>query len=123
MLLNDPSPRVQRLIVSSFPHEPFTVVYKKGSLIPVADALSRVTPIDPEDNIQLAIIAVNIITHHVLKCTQKSFSTTFDRTRKSTKQNKQLNHFSHYITEGFPCEKCNCWRSSTILVVQGYTLH
>ena len=49
----DISPRVQRLIVSSFPYLPFKVVYKKGTDIPVADALSCVTPMDLEDNIQL----------------------------------------------------------------------
>ena len=43
----DISPRVQRLIVRSFPYLPFHVVYKKGKDIPVADALSRVTPMDP----------------------------------------------------------------------------
>ena len=36
----DISPRVQRLIVKSFPYLPFKVVYKKGTDIPVADALS-----------------------------------------------------------------------------------
>ena len=36
----DISPRVQRLIVRSFPYLPFKVVYKKGVDIPVADALS-----------------------------------------------------------------------------------
>ena len=40
----DISPRVQRLIVRSFPYQPFNVIYKKGKDIPVADALSRVTP-------------------------------------------------------------------------------
>ena len=30
--------------------------------IPVADVLSRVTPMDPENNIKLPIIAVNMIT-------------------------------------------------------------
>ena len=54
----DISPRVQRLIVRSFPYLPFKVVYKKGVDIPVADALSCVTPMDPEDNIKLPIIAV-----------------------------------------------------------------
>ena len=62
----DISHRVQRLIVRLFPYLPFHVVYKKGKDIPVADALSRVTPIDPEDNIQLPIIAVNMITTHIL---------------------------------------------------------
>ena len=36
----DISPRVQRPIVRSFPYLPFKVVYKKGTDIPVADALS-----------------------------------------------------------------------------------
>ena len=57
---------LQRLIVRSFPYLAFKVVYKKGKDIPVADALSRVTPMDPEDNIQLPIIAVNMITTHIL---------------------------------------------------------
>ena len=47
------SPRVQRLIVRTFPLLPFKVIYKKGVDIPVADALSGVTPMDPEDNIKL----------------------------------------------------------------------
>ena len=62
----DISPRVQRLIVRSFPYLPFKVVYKKGIDIPVADALSCVTPMDPEDSIKLPIIAVNMITTRVL---------------------------------------------------------
>ena len=40
----DISPRVQRLIVRSSPYLPFKDVYKKGTDIPVADALSHVTP-------------------------------------------------------------------------------
>ena len=43
----DISPRVQRLIVRSFPYLSFKIVYKKGKGIPVADALSHVTPMDP----------------------------------------------------------------------------
>ena len=62
----DISPGVQRLIVRSFPYLLFHVVYKKTKDILVADALSRVTPMDPEDNIQLPIIAVNLITVHIL---------------------------------------------------------
>ena len=72
----DISPRVQRLIVRSFPYLPFKVVYKKGVDIPVADVLSRVTPMDPEDNIKHPIIAVNMITTQILMSTdtQGSFS-------------------------------------------------
>ena len=62
----DRSPRIQRLIVKSFLYLPFKVLYKKGIDIPVADALSCVTPMDPEDNIKLPIIAVNMITTRIL---------------------------------------------------------
>ena len=67
--MTDINPRVQRLIVRSFPYLPFKVVYKKGVDMPVADALSRVTPMDPEDNIKLQIIAINMITTQVLMST------------------------------------------------------
>ena len=65
----DISQRVQRLIVRSFPYLPFKAVYKKGIDIPVADALSHAKPIDPEDNIKLPIIAVNMITTRILMST------------------------------------------------------
>ena len=73
-------PSVQRFIVRSFPYLPFKVVYQKGTDIPVADALSRVTPTDPEDNIQLPIIAVNMITTQILMSveSQGSFSNKLD---------------------------------------------
>ena len=103
----DISPRVQRLIVRSFPYLPFKVVYKKGKDIPVADALSRVTPMDPEDNIQLPIIAVIIITTHILISVelQDSFSNKLDQLRKSTAQDNQLTRLRRYINTGFPCDK------------------
>ena len=65
---------------------PFKVVYKKGTDIPVADVLSHVTPMDPEDNIQLPIIAVNMITTQILMSVefQGSFSNKLDQPRKST---------------------------------------
>ena len=103
----DISPRVQRLIVRSFPYQPFNVIYKKGKDIPVADALSRVTPMDPEDNIKLPIIVVNLITVHILLSAhlQDTFSRKLDRHRKSTVQDNQLTRLSHYINTGFPCDK------------------
>ena len=105
----DSSPRVQRLIVRSFPYLPFKVTYKKGTDIPVADALSRVTPMDPEDNIQLPIIAVNMITTRILMSveSQSSFSNKLDRLRKSTVQDNQLRRLRGYINTGFPCDKKN----------------
>ena len=37
------SPRIQRLIVRSFPYQPFDIQYRKGVEIPLADALSSHT--------------------------------------------------------------------------------
>ena len=101
----DVSPRVQRLIVRSFPYLPFNVAYKKGKDIPVADALSQVTPMDPEDNIQLPIIAFNMILMSVHP--QDTFSKKLDQLRKSTAQDNQLTRLSHYINTGFPCDEKN----------------
>ena len=105
----DISPRVQRLIVRSFPYLPFKVVYKKGTDIPVADAFSCVTPMDPEDNIQLPIIAVNMITIWILMSveSQSSFSNKLDQLRKSTAQDEQLTRLKGYISTGFLCDKKN----------------
>ena len=105
----DISPRVQKLTVRSFPYLPFKVVYKKWVDIPVADALSRVTPMDPEDNIKLPIIAVNMITTRVLMSTnyQGGFSNNLQCLRESTSQDKQLTRLKGYISKGFPCDKKN----------------
>ena len=54
------SPGIRRLILRSFPYQPFNVQYRKGVEIPLADALSCVTPLPmEEDGIQLPVIAVN----------------------------------------------------------------
>ena len=98
----DISPRVQRLIVRSIPYLPFKVVYKKETDIPVADALSCVTPMDPEDNIQLPIIAVNMITWILMRIeSQGSFSNKLDQLRKSTAQDEQLTRLKGYIVQDF----------------------
>ena len=64
---------------------------------------------DPEDNIQLPIIAVNMITTCILMSVhpQDTFSKKLDRLRKSTAQDNQLTRLSHYINTGFPCDKKN----------------
>ena len=105
----DISPRVQRLIVRSFPYLPFKLVYKKGVDIPIADALSRVTPMDLEDNIKLPIISVNMITTQVLMNTdcQGSFSNKLQCLRESTLHDEQLTWIKGYINTGFPCDKKN----------------
>ena len=64
---------------------------------------------DPEDNIQLPIIAINMITTHILMSVppHDSFTNKLDQLRKSTVQDNQLIRLSHYINTGFPCDKKN----------------
>ena len=64
---------------------------------------------DPEDKIQLPIIAVNMITTHILMSVhpQDTFSKKLDQLRKSTAQDNQLTRLSRYINTGFPCDKKN----------------
>ena len=64
---------------------------------------------DPEDHIQLPIIAVNMITTHILMSVhpQDTFSKKLDQLRKSTAQDNQLTRLSHYINTGLPCDKKN----------------
>ena len=73
------------------------------------DALSWVTPIDPEDNIKLPVIAVNMITTRILISveSQGSFSSKLEQLRKSTLQDEQLTRLKGYISTGFPCDKKN----------------
>ena len=62
---------------------------------------------DPENNIKLPIIAVNMITAQVLMSTdtQGSFSNKLQCLRKSTMQDEQLTRLKGYINTGFPCDK------------------
>ena len=64
---------------------------------------------DPEDKIKLPIIAVNLITAHILLSVhpQDTSSRKLDQLRKSTVQDNQLTRLSRYINTGFPCEKKN----------------
>ena len=64
---------------------------------------------DPEDNIQLPIMAVNMITTCILMSVhpQDTFSNKLDQLRKSTAQDNQLTRLSHYINTGFPCDRKN----------------
>ena len=91
------SPRIQHLIVRSFPYQPFDVQYCKGTEIPLADALSRVTE---DDGIQLPIIAVNDITANI-PCS----SNDLDQIHEETRKDPTLKLLMHYIAEGWPCER------------------
>ena len=64
---------------------------------------------DPEDNIQLPIIAVNMITTWILMSveSQGSFSNKLGWLRKSTMQDEQCTRLKGYINTGFPCDKKN----------------
>ena len=94
------SPRIQRLIVRSFPYQPFNVQYRKGVEIPLADTLSRVTPLPmEEDGIQLPIIAVNFVTVNI-----PYSSNELDVIHEETRKHPTVKILMHYISTGWPCE-------------------
>ena len=84
---------------------------QKGKDIPVTDTLSQVTPMNPEDDIQLPIRKANMITTcistHILMSVhpQDSLSNKLDQLRKSTAQGNQLTRLSCYINTEFQCDK------------------
>ena len=87
------SPRIQRLVVRSFPYQPFDMQYKKGMEIPLADVLSRVTPTPvEEDGIQLPIVAVNLITSNL-----PVSSTEIELIHEETSKDPTLTLLRHYI--------------------------
>ena len=93
----DISPRVQRLIVRSFPYQPFNVIYKKGKDIPVADALSRVTPMDPEDTLSigngLITCGSRIIVPYEMRARCYSTSMKDIRVRKDVYYEPEIQYF------------------------------
>ena len=90
------SPRIQRLVVRSFPYQPFKVMYRKGVEIPLAGALSRATPLPKEeDRIQLPIIAVNLVTANIPYSSNK-LDNIYEKTRKDT----MIKILMHYIGTG-----------------------
>ena len=94
------SPRIQRLIVRSFPYQPFDIQYRKGMEIPLADALSRVTPTPvEEDGIQLPIVAVNLITSNL-----PVSSTEIELIHEETSKDPTLTLLKHYIHMGWPVD-------------------
>ena len=95
------SPRIQKLVVRSFPYQPFNVRYRKGVEIPLADALSRVTPLPmKEDGIQLPIIAVNQVTANI-----PYSSNELDQIHEETMKDPTLQLLMHYISIGCPCDR------------------
>ena len=106
---------------------------QRGKDIPVTDThitdtLNQVTPMDPEDDIQLPFRKTNMITTHISTRIlmsvqpQDSLSNKLDRLRKSTVQGNQLTRLSPYINTGFPCDKKSlptdlhkCWNHGETL--------
>ena len=93
-------PRIQRLIVKSFPYQPFDVQYRKDVEIPLADTLSRVTltPVE-EDGIQLPIVAVNLIMSNL-----PVSSTEIELIHEETSEDPTLTLLRHYIHMGWPID-------------------
>ena len=69
--------------------------------IPLADALSHVTPLPMEDDgIQLPIIAVNLVTVNI-----PYSSNELDSICEETRKDSTLTILTHYINMGWPCER------------------
>ena len=84
----------------SFPYQPFNIQNRKGVEIPLADALSHVTPLPmEEDGIQLPIIAVNLVTVNI----PYSFN-ELDIIHGETGKDPTLKVLMHYINIGWSCE-------------------
>ena len=95
------SPRIPRLVVRSFPYQPFDVQYRKGMDISLPDALSHVTPLTmDEDGIQLQIIAVHLVTVNI-----PYSSNELDNIHEETRKDSTLTILMHYISMGWPCER------------------
>ena len=85
----------------SFPYQPFDVQYRRGKEIPLADALSRVTPTPvEEDGIQLPIVAVNLITSNI-----PVSSSEFDLICGESAKDPTLILLRHYIHMGWPIDR------------------
>ena len=104
---------------------------KKG---PRASLTQKVTPMDPEDDIQLPFRKANMITTrnptrnstHILMSVQPqdSLSNKLDRLRKSTVQGNQLTRLSCYTSTDFQCDKKSpptdlhkCWNHKETLSI------
>ena len=89
------------MVVRSFPYQPFDIQYRRGKDIPLADALSRVSPTPvEEDGIQLPIIAVNLITSSV-----PVISSEIEMIHGETARDTTLNLLRHYIHVGWPVDR------------------
>ena len=94
-------PRIQRLIVRSFPYQPFDIQYRRGKEIPLVDALSRVTPTPvEEDGIQLPIVTVNLITSNIPVSSSK-----IDLIHGESAKDPTFNLLRHYIHMGWPIDR------------------
>ena len=100
----DISPRIQRLVVRSFPYQPFWCpIQERKKDIPLADALSRVSPTPvEEDGIQLPIIAVNLITSSVSCEFQWNRDDSWERTARG--HNAQSSEDTTYMW-GWPVDR------------------
>ena len=85
----------------SFPYQLFEVQYRRGKEIPLADALSRVSPTPvEEDGIQLPIVVVNLITSSV-----PVSSSEIEMIHGETARDPTLNLMRHYIHVGWPVDR------------------
>ena len=99
-LMVEISPRIQRLVIRSFPYQPFHIRYRKGVEIPLTDALSRITPLPmEEDGIKLPIIPVYQVIAYI-PCSSNDLDQIYVETRKDP----TFKLLIHYILNGWSCD-------------------
>ena len=88
---------IQKLIFTSFPYQPFDVQYVPGKEIPLACALSHVTPLTKgeDDGIHLPIIAINEDIGKI-----PLLLTQLKEIQQETTKDPQLHLLMQYITNG-----------------------
>ena len=94
------SPRIQRLIVRSFPYQPFDVKYRKGiENIPLADGVWAESPWPQWKKMEFnfPIVAVNLIMSNL-----PVSSTEIELIHEETSKDPTLTLLRHYIHMGWP---------------------
>jgi len=95
--------RLQRMRLK-LQHYSFQIVHKKGTEIPVADALSRASVRDVKVNLQEDILHVDVEDHKSLM----TFSPkTLERVKLETARDETLQALMPYIMEGWPENRSN----------------
>lgn len=95
-------PRLQRFVLRALTYD-VTVKYVKGSDVPIADALSRISPQPDPSSDQLPQLDVHLVTK-----TLPASPTKIQQIREETAKDQTLSLLKDTIYEGWPDNRINC---------------